>query len=65
MLNEFDWNRLRSVFDLAVSRLFEDAQLLEAAGFDAESEDAYMCGTLLRETRRRMLSNPGLRRAPE
>jgi hypothetical protein len=57
MPGNIDKTRLRAVLDLAIVRLFEDAQLLEAAGFEAEAEDSYSCGMIVKETRRLILSS--------
>lgn len=53
--SDLDVTRIRAVFDLAMSRLFEDAELLAAAGLEAEAEDTYACAQALRTTRAQML----------
>ena len=51
-----DPTRVRAVLDLAISRLFEDATLLEGAGLEAESEDSYATAVALKITRNLLIT---------
>lgn len=55
MVADVDTGRVRAVLDLAIARLFEDAMLLETAGFPEEAEDSHACAVALKVTRAQVL----------
>lgn len=53
---KLDMAQLRAAMDLAIIRLFENAQLLEDAGMENEAEHTYACAQTLRSTRKQLAS---------